>query len=115
MWKSSYFTQADSYFLQTVPRHLRVAWRSLCTVTSVAMHRRAVWLKLTDCSTERSLLLHVRCNSGRFDGQFLFTVRATSYTLDYTVYRVIQEEKSIFWEAISICHCDTKMSYATRV
>ena len=102
MYKPSYFMQTDSYFLQTVPRHLRVAWRSLCTVTSAAMHRRAVWLKLNDCSEERGLLLHARCNPRRFDGQLLFTVRITSDTLDYIVYRVIQEEKSIFWEVISV-------------
>ena len=32
--------------------------------------------------------------------QLLFTARSTSYTLAYKVYRVIQEEKSIFWDVI---------------
>jgi len=35
------------------------------------------------------------------------------YTLSMSrcIYRVIQEEKSIFWELISIGHCERKCSY----
>jgi len=99
---------ADTFFLQTVPLHLRVAWRPLCTMTSVAMHRRAVWLKLTGYSEERSLLLHVRCKSRRLDVQLLFTARTTSYTHSTQGDSI---GKANILGGDSICQCDTKMSY----